>query len=138
MKEKNRVQFKTYVPTFKRRLGDGLVRNLRAAMAVWERSIKLRLSNKEPRTGLSRFVPGTKSIYRSSAPGESPALATGVLRASYTQSVQPLQLKGQLGSPLGYAFELERGNSRIEPRPAIEPAYRDAEDEIKRQLSKEI
>lgn len=108
----------------KRRI-DGNVRdNLLRAVMEWHNSlvgdvlVGMRRGRKYP-------VPGTGRTYTASAPGEPPAVRLGHLRNSYRFRVVgvPGREVGEVGSPLDYALELERGGRGVAPRPHVRPAY---------------
>lgn len=91
-----------------------------------------------PRSGATYPVPGTSRDYTASAPGEAPAQRTGRLRQSYEVSQvthEAGRQKIEVGSRLAYAVMLERGTSRMAPRPHLEPAMREAESEIRQIFS---
>ena len=75
-----------------------------------------------PKTG--REYPRGKNgdkIHRASASGEAPATDTGALvRSTYFTKVDPYT--AAIGSRLDYAFFLEFGTMRIDPRPSWVPA----------------
>jgi hypothetical protein len=78
-----------------------------------------------PKTGIeyARGKNGDK-IHRASAPGEAPATDTGTLASSIYNEKRP-QRNGFLrviGSRLKYAYYLEFGTRKIEPRPSWIPA----------------
>jgi hypothetical protein len=58
--------------------------------------------------------------HQASAPGEAPAADSGVL-ASSIYFEQSGKLSATIGSRLAYAYYLEFGTSRIDPRPAWVP-----------------
>jgi hypothetical protein len=60
-------------------------------------------------------------LYRASAPGQPPAIASSNLLLSIEESF-PDRLTGQITIGAPYAGDLERGTNRIRPRPWIRPA----------------
>jgi len=59
--------------------------------------------------------------HRASAPGEAPATDTGTLVSSiYTSKINPLTI--EVGSRLDYAYYLELGTVKMDPRPAWIPS----------------
>lgn len=94
-----------------------------ASLITLQRNVHLQLS--QPGTGKKHA--GLR--YRSSAPGRSPAVQTGMLRRSW-QVGQPKRVASGrvlgwvLGSPIKYARGLEFGTRRIFPRPYLRPAIR--------------
>jgi len=97
---------------------------------------KEKLSGK--RTGRVYRVPGTNRTYTASAPGEPPAVATGQLRSSIKyRIVGELQvLRGEVGSELKKAVELEFGTKKIKPRPFLRPTFQEESPKIKNILSR--
>jgi phage gpG-like protein len=75
-----------------------------------------------PKTGREypRGKDGSK-IHRASAPGQAPATDTGALVSS-TYFTKVNDLTAAIGSRLDYAFFLEFGTLRMEPRPSWVPA----------------
>ncbi len=77
-----------------------------------------------PKSGREYRRPGG-GTYRASAPGEPPAIRTGQLRASVSDP-QVMKvgstLVGKITISAPYAEFLERGTSRVAPRPFIQPA----------------
>jgi hypothetical protein len=80
--------------------------------------------------------PKTGRIYGShiaSAPGEAPAIDTGLLIGSFKEHFEGL--RGIAYSPIDYAVNLEFGTPRVAPRPFYIPAATDEfEDFINRIL----
>lgn len=124
--------------------------NLTAAALIWHAGVIRELTGN--RTGRTYNVPGTGSVrrapvvvnvtaprykissytrmakkrvgateYRASAPGEAPASRTGDLRTSYRYRVQGNL--AQVGTPLKYATALEKGTSKMAPRPHLRKAF---------------
>lgn len=60
------------------------------------------------------------STHKASAPGEAPATDTGTLVSSIKSDVRGLN--GKVFSKLKYAFWLEHGTLKMEPRPFLNPA----------------
>lgn len=90
------------------------------------------------RTGRTYKVPGTNVTYTASAPGEPPAVATGQLRNSVTAVVQAegKSVKGIVGTELMKGLYLEKGTSKMAPRPWLEPSFEKSLDRIKEILSR--
>lgn len=77
--------------------------------------------------------------YTASAPGEPPAVRLGKLRDSLAYRViadaaHPMQLMGEVGSPLQYAPYLELGTQRMAPRPYLGRTYERERRRIQRIL----
>ena len=72
-----------------------------------------------PKTG--RIYNRRGKQHRASAAGEAPATDTGTLVSSvYTSKINPLTI--EVGSRLDYAYFLEFGTMRIDPRPSWQPS----------------
>jgi hypothetical protein len=65
---------------------------------------------------------GSRPPHQASAPGEPPASDTGFLVANRTINIDSDQLIASLSFHAGYAFFLEYGTDRMEPRPFARPA----------------
>ena len=80
------------------------------------------------RSGHVYRIPGTGKTYTASAPGESPASPTGRLRTSFQITTRRTRQgpEARIGSRLPYALELERGNSRVRPRPYFVKSFKKA------------
>jgi len=91
-----------------------------------------------PKTGREypRGVNGDK-IHRASAPGQAPATDTGALVSStYLSRVD--DATQAIGSRLDYAFFLEFGTLKMEPRPSWVPAAERAAPRLEKRLRKII
>jgi len=67
--------------------------------------------------------------YQASAPGEAPAVRTGRLRQSFFMTVEQTGTTGyrvMVRTHVNYADDLEYGTEKVEPRPFLLPALRDA------------
>lgn len=77
------------------------------------------------RSGKIYRKPGTRRYYRASAPGEAPAVRTGMLRMSWKTSTttetgaHSLCIKPAIYTNLPYAPVLEDGTGRIVARPYV-------------------
>lgn len=90
-----------------------------AAASEWHKGVvKLLRGNK---SGRVYPVPGTQRTYTASAPGEAPATRLGDLRTSYRFLVRDNE--GLVGSPLHYAYKLEKGTRKMAPRPHLKRAF---------------
>lgn len=98
------------------------------------------------RSGRQYKKPGTirrvaSNYYRASAPGEPPAVRTGMLREKWNPyvSVEGSGLNARIlagiESRMPYAEYLEHGTSRMAPRPYVERIKEKALPEVKRILS---
>lgn len=85
-------------------------------------------------------IPGTKRKYRASAPGQPPAVRTGVFRASWQPEahvvfgsyISRISSDVQVGSKRSYVLGelLENGTSKMAPRPYQDKILEKAEPEI--------
>lgn len=89
--------------------------------------------------------PGTGIVYKhgsvehqASAPGEAPAVDTGLLRASYDIAVDEAAKHVDVGTNVVYAPMLEYGTSRMAARPHFRPAIEQTHAEIQAALVAEI
>jgi len=102
----------------------------RAGALVLVREIKLELSK-----------PGSGRIYgthQASAPGQPPAVDTGVLRNSIDFEVLEAEQKVRVGSGVDYAPLLEFGTPRILPRPFMRAAFERAKTAMGRDAAAEL
>lgn len=145
-------------------ISQGLQNNLKAAAVIWHGGIIKLLRG----TGGGRmyYVPGTGGVrkqpitvktkhprykvssytrnglkrygrqYQASAPGQPPATRLGDLRTSYRFQVK--KNYAEVGSPLKYALALEKGTSRMAPRPHLKPALMQNRARIKAALERTI
>lgn len=95
-----------------------------------------------PRTGRVYTVPGTGTPYVASAPGEPPAIRTGVYRDGWevTPAIEVGDavvasalnaVRDEGGELLGEKLEFGGGNPPIAPRPHVRPAIAKAEPKIR-------
>lgn len=107
--------FDRYLTTFQRAASDGL-----RAVAV---EASERAAASMPGAGAAAAVPagGTRLEYVSSDAGRPPGVRTGNLKNSMGFArIGPLSWA--MGTSVRYGFWLERGTSRMRPRPFIVPA----------------
>lgn len=90
------------------------------------------------RTGRTYRVPGTQVTYTASAPGEAPAVQTGQLRNSIRDNVysEGKSVKGEVGTELLKGLWLEKGTSKMAPRPWLEPSFDKSLGRVKEILSR--
>lgn len=122
------VRFETRLPKITAEIKRELVGRLFAATLVWRGAVVREMQG--PKSGKFYRVPTTGVRYQASAPGESPAIREGILRASYGTDVDKEELVGFMGTDLDYGLHLERGTVHMEPRPVIEPAFMSVKDQI--------
>jgi len=91
-----------------------------------------------PKTGeIYKRGKGGKINHRASAPGEAPATDTGALVSStYITKLSPMT--AAIGSRLEYAFHLEFGTWKMEPRPSWTPAAERAAPRLEARVAKVI
>ncbi len=111
-------------------------RLLKAALMVERKAKELMAEAKHGRWYLK---PNTSAMYQASAPGEAPAVRTGVLQSSVSHTQPKMGIDGiihcYVGSDIDYALylelgvkrqdigiEAEGGDWRVAPRPWLRPA----------------
>lgn len=109
--------------------------NLRLSAVFLKGAIKEKLTGN--RTGRVYRVPGTKTLYTASAPGEPPASRTGTLRNAITFRIDKVKLEALVGPRLlgedpkkQYPVWLELGTKKMSPRPFMAPALEENKDTI--------
>lgn len=122
--------------------GDSFERMVKAVNAVRNETLKTLSGN---RSGRTYFVPGTKTTYIASSPGEPPAVATGQLKQNVTTSIEGagktttgyVGIRGDAinkvtGDNVGeYAICLEFGTKKMSPRPWLKPSFEKSEPKLK-------
>lgn len=90
------------------------------------------------RSGRQYRVPGTKTNYTASAPGEPPASMTGQLRNNIHFQIQGKgkEVIGLVGSTLDKAPMLEFGTRKMAARPFLKPTFDEELPAIKEILSR--
>jgi HK97 gp10 family phage protein len=112
--------------------GDRLGKAVMAGGFVLETAVKISMSAAS-HTGL------IYGKHQASAPGETPAVDTGILVNSINTelvSSSASEAWSQVGTGVEYAEWLEFGTSRIEKRPFMRPAYDNNEAKIKDTIRK--
>ncbi|MHA1302192.1 MAG: HK97 gp10 family phage protein [Candidatus Heimdallarchaeaceae archaeon] len=109
---------------------------VRQATLIWHGSVVRTLAG--TRSGRVYRVPETKKTYRASAPGEPPAVRTGALRSRYGFKFtrERGNFVGQVGNPLEYSLYLEKGTSRMAPRPHLVASFEKERQTIIRLLTR--
>ena len=81
-----------------------------------------------------------KGDHRASAEGEPPASDTGQLRRTvgYDVKTNISGYVGRVGTPEKYGLELERGTSRIAPRPWLKPTEKETRKEVRKIFIREL
>ena len=88
-----------------------------------------------PKTGRTYYIPGTRTTYTASAPGEPPARATRELNEGIERDVSDDGKVGIVGTNVKHGTAMEFGTRRgdrlpVEPRPWLRPAFEQSEKEI--------
>jgi len=112
--------------------------NAKKAAFKAETAIKRQLTGQ--RSGRTYKVSKSGEVHTASAPGESPAVLSGDLRASITTAPDP---KGNtalyyVGSDKDYAVYLEKGTKYMRPRPYFEKAIKKALNDIRKELARSM
>ena len=96
--------------------GPKIAKNVRADVVRFLHAATIAIQNEAKRllSTAGRGVP--------SAPGEPPRKQTGYGRASVNRVVDETRLRGRVGTSTRYMAWLERGTTRIAPRPWLRPA----------------
>lgn len=91
------------------------------------------------RSGKTYKKTNTKKKYRSSAAGEPPASRTGALRLHWSGDVQNaasygsgIRVIAEIESDSEYAGHLDKGTSKMEPRPFVKRIRDSAEPEVRK------
>lgn len=142
----------------------GLQANLKAAAVIWHAGVikslrgggsgrtyivpgtggtrkeNVTVNVKHSRYKISSYTRAQKKRYgvnhKASAPGEAPATMLGDLRTSYKFIVKDDY--AMVGSPLDYALSLEKGTSKMAPRPHLKPALIDNRARVRAALERTI
>lgn len=71
--------------------------------------------------------------HRASKPGDPPASDTGTLRRSISRKIDRnlWGFVGYVGTPLKYGVNLERGTSKVEPRPWMKPTMKEERKKVR-------
>lgn len=118
---------------------------------AWDAANELRNAELEilrgQRGGRIYGVPGTKTRYQASAPGQPPAVRTGAFRLSWRPQayvgfgsyISRIESDLQVGTKRSYTLGdlLENGTSKMAPRPHQEKILEKAEPEIVRIYSRD-
>jgi HK97 gp10 family phage protein len=91
------------------------------------------------RNGRQYRVPGTKTFYTASSPGQPPAVATGQLRQSISTAVvgEGKDVVGMVGTDQDYGPMLEYGTSKMAARPWLRKSFEKDEQNVRDILSDE-
>jgi hypothetical protein len=111
----------SHIKNVLRRLDESEKRAVTQGSILLQSEIVRGISDARP-TG--RFYRRGKRFHRASAPGQFPAVDTGVYRASITYLVQrgATGWEGIVGTPMKVGRWLEFGTSRMAPRPHFRPS----------------
>lgn len=129
------AKFEWFGDSVKAKLVGTAAKNVQLAGVYLKSKIKLKLSGN--RSGRVYRVPGTKTLYTASAPGEAPASRTGTLRNAIvmkvTKTVNTVAAHvgpKKLGPDPGYAFYLEFGTRKMSPRPFLRPVFKEEKGQV--------
>lgn len=96
----------------------------------------------EAKHGRVYNVPGTRTKYVASAPGEAPAVATSNLISNIEIEFSERNLVAEVGvleyAKVDYAAYLEFGTSKMAARPFLEPALKKHQKEISDTIKQEV
>ncbi len=96
----------------------------------------------EAKHGRVYSVPGTRTKYVASAPGEAPAVATGNLLSNIEVEFSERNLVAEIGvleyAKVDYAAYLEFGTSKMAARPFLGPALNKNQKEITKIIRQEV
>ena len=110
-----------------------------------ENKIEIKLSHRGgPRTGRV-YKTGKKGTryeeHQASAPGEPPAKLSGLLMGSITHRAErtgKTRAEGAVGTNVEYAEDLERGTSKVAPRPFMLPTITEEAKAVSRIIKKSL
>ncbi len=105
---------KSYLKNVRGQLRSQYDENAKKAAYVYLGEVRNMVSGK--RSGHTYRVPGTGATYTASAPGEPPARRTGDLARSF-DLYQQHNASWIVGNTRKYSIMLEKGTSKMEPRP---------------------
>lgn len=98
---------------------------------VFDTISRMKISFAQPKSGRFYKVIRTGRPHQASAPGQAPAVLTGFLTNSILSDF-PKATEGVITIGAEYAEYLERGTSRMRPRPFVQPALDGALEAINR------
>jgi hypothetical protein len=124
--------FQSNVAECTRAMNEGAVKALLAACNVGRNQVVQNISG--ARSGIVYLVPGTKTAYTASAPGEYPAVATGRLRGDVKTLIEGDI--GYVGTELDYGLYLEKKDPQHGGREWLRPSLEQAKPDIIAELNK--
>lgn len=118
--------------TFDAHLNNAIHEALKKSATIVTGEVKRVLTGR--RSGRIYRVPATRRTYTASAPYEPPAVRLGALRQSYDWDIDGHGVRAVaiVGTRLRYALMLEKGTSRMAPRPHLSVAFQNKKSEIER------
>lgn len=130
------VRYRNHAKQRSSELRRGVARNVEAAATLLQGELKRTLRGQ--RSGaLYPVRPGSPTVYRASAPGEPPAVATGRLLNS-VEAASAGKARWLVGTPLKYGRHLEFGTIHMRPRPWFRVTAREQRKAIRRQLQRDV
>lgn len=127
------MTYKSYLPEVRTEIEGGFKRNVKAATLILHKAVLQKLRG-GGRTGEQYRIPGGARTYTASAPGEPPAVRTGRHLSMWDFTFSKDGTVGRVGNTLKYALYLERGTSKMAPRPTLKPGLTENESKISRAL----
>ena len=127
------VRYNNFLNEVRQNLKEIYERNLQEASLYMVG--ELRKTNSGQKSGRVYKVPGTQAEYTASAPGESPARRTGDLAKSFGWEKKN-DTTYIVGNDRKYALHLEKGTSKMAPRPYFVSTFNANTDKIKELLGR--
>lgn len=118
-----------------------IYRGLKRFIVIIQNDLRDKLSQEG--TGRQYVINKSGTVHTASAPGEPPAVNTGLLRnsvatAPVVEKTSRDEIEMRLTDFAPYGATLERGTSKMAARPWVEPVLNDRKPELKSFLEKSI